>query len=95
MTSKNYGLKVKFKNVYSRCAILTIFFCIFFKDGGRLEKELKYIRSTLGDGFGNTDQIIIQTPKYNDDSVLNSASLLFHLKVMRTAITTTVEMFDS
>lgn len=91
--SKNYGLKVKFKKLFIKSPLFLIIF--IFTDGGRLEKELKYIRNTLGDGFGNTDQIIIQTPKYVEDSVLNSASLLFHLKVMRTAITTTVEMFDS
>ncbi|OTF80597.1 hypothetical protein BLA29_008245, partial [Euroglyphus maynei] len=63
--------------------------------GGRLEKELQYVRTVLGDGYGTTDQIIIQTPKHEYGTVLNSSSLLFHLKVMRTAITTTVEMFDA
>lgn len=64
-------------------------------EGGRLEKELQYIRSTLGDGHGTTNQIIIQTPKQSSVSVLHPNSLLLHLQVMRTAIATTVDMFDS
>ncbi|KAH9505952.1 Protein patched 1 [Dermatophagoides farinae] len=68
---------------------------LWIEDGGRLEKELQYVRNVLGDGYGTTDQIVIQTPKNEYGTVLNSSALLFHLKVMRTAITTSVEMFDA
>lgn len=67
---------------------------LWVEEGGRLEKETQYIRQTLGDGVGNTNQIVIQTPRANSGSVLHTNSLLLHLEALRVALTTTVDLFD-
>lgn len=75
--------------------ISNVFFFFFFgAEGGRLEKEMQYIRSTLGEGSGSTNQIIIQTPRSHSASILHTSSLLLHLKALQHAIGTTVEMYD-
>lgn len=65
-----------------------------FEEGGRLEKEMKYIRNTLGEDFGSTNQIVIQTPKVSGANVLHPNAMLTHLQAMRVATQATVEMFE-
>ncbi len=67
---------------------------LWFLEGGRLEKEMKYIRTTLGEGFGSTNQIVIQTPKTTGASVLHVNALLLHLQAMKVATKVTVDMFE-
>ncbi|XP_054162571.1 protein patched-like [Oppia nitens] len=67
---------------------------LWVEEGGRLEKEMKYIRTTLGDGFGSTNQIVIQTPKSTGASVLHESALLLHLQAMKVATKVTVDMFE-
>lgn len=55
---------------------------------------MQYIRNTLGDGVGSTNEIVIQTPRSNSGSVLHANSLLLHLEAMRVALATTVDIFD-
>lgn len=55
---------------------------------------MKYIRKTLGEGFGSTNQIVIQTPKSTGASVLHGNALLLHLQAMRVATNVTVDMFE-
>ncbi|RWS17150.1 protein patched-like protein, partial [Dinothrombium tinctorium] len=62
--------------------------------GGRLEKELDYIRKTLGEGFGNTNQLVIQTPKNLKSNILHPNALLQHLETIRAGINVTVDMFE-
>lgn len=71
-----------------------IFNILFFTEGGRLEKELRYIRRTLGEGVGSTNQILIHTPKEEGANVLHPDILLAHLQVLKAAIQVSVEVFD-
>lgn len=65
-------------------------------EGGRLEKELAYMRRTLGEGAGSTHQILIQTPSSpQGGSVLSRDALLAHLRAVNAATKVTVEMFDT
>ena len=62
-------------------SFLNVLFIIFFSEGGRLEKELRYVSETLGVGAGATHQLIIQTPSEDSRhaSILTSDALLTHL----------------
>lgn len=50
-------------------------------EGGRLEAELKYTAKALGEADSSTHQLIIQTAKDPDVSLLHAGALLEHLKV--------------
>lgn len=65
-----------------------------YTEGGRLEQELLYTQKSLGEMESTTHQLLIQTPKDPDASVLNSQALLTHLEVLRQATSVTVQMFD-
>lgn len=65
-----------------------------FLEGGRLEQELLYTHKSLGEMESTTHQLLIQTPKDPDASVLHSQALLTHLEVLRQATSVTVQMFD-
>lgn len=52
-----------------------------FTEGGRLEAELKYTAKALGEADSSTHQLIIQTAKDPDVSLLHPGALLEHLKV--------------
>ena len=80
----------------------------FLVEGGRLEKELAYMRRTLGEGAGSTHQILIQTPSSSSPSsrhdggsggqagsVLSRDALLTHLRAVHAATKVTVDMFDT
>lgn len=53
----------------------------FVTEGGRLEAELKYTAKALGEADFSTHQLIIQTAKDPDASLLHAGALLDHLKV--------------
>ncbi|CAL4069872.1 unnamed protein product [Meganyctiphanes norvegica] len=74
--------------------ILTDVERLWVEEGGRLEKELAYVESTLGPGSGNTKQILIFTPKDEGASILNPQALLAHLNVLRQATQVKIDMFD-
>lgn len=68
---------------------------LFFAEGGRLEKELRYTKAALGeDASSTTHQLLIQTPRTPEASVLQPSSLLAHLDVVRAASAVSVHMFD-
>ena len=56
--------------------------------------ETDYVRSQLGEGFGATSEMIIQTPNTHSGSVLNANNLLLHLEALRAGLAVTVDMFD-
>lgn len=56
---------------------------LLLTEGGRLEEELKYTAEALGEVESSTHQLIIQTAKDPDASVLHAGALLEHLKVIR------------
>lgn len=81
-------------------------FSNYFAEGGRLQKELRYVEDTLGAGAGATNELIIQTPLEDDgdqsfgskmtslSTVLTSEALLLHLEVLRNASKVVVEKED-
>ena len=67
----------------------------FVSEGGRLQKELQYVESKLGNGAGATYELIIETPKESESgSILTTEALLTHLDVIRTASRIVVEKED-
>ena len=69
---------------------------LYFAEGGRLSKELEYTDSILGEGYGSSSQIIVQTPGEDSPSknMLSKESLLKHLQAVMTATQTEVHLFD-
>lgn len=67
----------------------------FLLEGGRLQKELEYVESTLGVGAGATNELIIQTPRESESgSILTTDALLTHLEVIKAASRVVVEKED-
>ena len=92
----------KMKVVLELMELFSFFFSFLGKmswsrtEGGRLEKELAYMRRTLGEGAGSTHQILIQTPSNGQGgSLLSRDALLAHLRAVQAATKVTVEMFDT
>lgn len=67
-----------------------------FAEGGRLSEELEYTESVLGEGYGSSSQIIVQTPPEDSQSknMLTKESLLLHLQAVLAATQTEVHLFD-
>ena len=62
-------------------------------EDGRLEHELAYSKSRLGEGSGITSELIIQTPQHGG-SVLSVDSLLLHYNALLAASQVEVDMYD-
>ncbi|KAF0297177.1 Protein patched [Amphibalanus amphitrite] len=62
--------------------------------GGRLQRELEYVRSSLGEGAGSLHQIVVQTPREDDSSVLRAEALLAHYEAVKAASQVSVDMHD-
>ncbi|KAJ9592339.1 hypothetical protein L9F63_001108, partial [Diploptera punctata] len=62
--------------------------------GGRLERELRYTQAALGEADSSTHQLMIQTPRDSEASLLHPAALLAHLEVLKAATSVTVQLFD-
>ncbi|XP_059471270.1 protein patched [Neocloeon triangulifer] len=68
---------------------------LWVEEGGRLERELLYTKQQLGeDASTTTHQLVIQTPRDPEASVLHPSALLAHLDVLRAASAVTIHMFD-
>nr|KAI8754123.1 protein patched-like protein 1-like [Biomphalaria glabrata] len=57
---------------------------LWVEEGGRLEKELQYMKDTIGVGSGTSYELIIQSPK-KGVSLLNMESVLFHYQAVQAA----------
>lgn len=77
--------------VYSHLLLTDVF---AVTEGGRLEGELRYSQSALGEAEASTHQLIIQTPKEAQASLLHPGALLAHLDVVKAAASVTVHLFD-
>lgn len=60
-----------------------------------MEQELEYTEKSLGEMESTTHQLLIQTPKDEDASVLHPQALLTHLEVLEKATSVKIEMFDT
>ena len=65
---------------------------LWVEEGGRLDKELRYVEETLGKDYGGINQMLIQTAE--DGNMLTSESLLQHMDVLKKATRVRVEMDD-
>lgn len=57
-----------------------------------MEKELRYRTAALGENGGSTHQLVIQTSE--SSSVLQQASLLSHVDMVKAAVSVSVQLFD-
>jgi patched 1 protein len=67
---------------------------VYAAEGGRLERELLYTQAALGEADASTHQLVIQTPRDPEASLLHPAALLSHLDVVKAATSVTVQLFD-
>ncbi|XP_021939583.1 protein patched isoform X2 [Zootermopsis nevadensis] len=67
---------------------------LWVEEGGRLARELQYTRAALGEADSSTHQLVIQTPRHPQASLLHPAALLSHLDVVKAAASVTVQLFD-
>ncbi|XP_014243671.1 protein patched [Cimex lectularius] len=67
---------------------------LWVEEGGNVEKELRYRTATLGETGSSIHQLVIQTAKDSDASVLHPYSLLKHAEVVKIAISLSVNLFD-
>ncbi|XP_023725439.1 protein patched [Cryptotermes secundus] len=67
---------------------------LWVEEGGRLERELRYTQAALGEADASTHQLVIQTPRDPEASLLHPAALLSHLDVVKAATSVTVQLFD-
>ncbi|PFX11496.1 protein patched-like [Stylophora pistillata] len=61
---------------------------------GRLEKELQYTKKALGDGYGGTNELLIQTPNVKGTNILSVQAMKRHLDVLTRVTNISVELFD-
>ena len=61
---------------------------------GRLEKELKYTKKALGEGYGGTNELLIQTPKEEGTNILTVQALKQHLDILMRVTNVSVDLFD-
>lgn len=51
---------------------------------GRLDKELEYTKKSLGEGYGVTNELLIQTPTEEGTNILTVQALKRHLDLLMT-----------
>ena len=69
--------------------------CLFTLLGdGRLEKELEYTKKSLGDGYGVTNELLIQTPNEEGTNILTVQALKRHLDILMRVTDVSVDLFD-
>ncbi|XP_054009171.1 protein patched-like, partial [Hylaeus anthracinus] len=63
-------------------------------EGGRLQKELTYASTELGEAAASTHQLVIQTPRHSGANILHPAALKEHLAILKAATQVTVHLFE-
>ena len=61
---------------------------------GRLEKELEYTKKALGDGYGGTNELLIQIPNEEGTNILSVQALKRHLDILMKVTNISVDLFD-
>jgi len=61
---------------------------------GRLEKELEYTKKALGEGYGGTNELLIQTPNEEGTNILTVQALKRHLDILMKVTNVSVDLFD-
>jgi len=61
---------------------------------GRLKKELEYTKKSLGEGYGSTNELLIQTPNEEGTNILTVEALKRHLDILMKVPNVSVDLFD-
>jgi len=61
---------------------------------GRLEKELEYTKKALGEGYGGTNELLIQTPNEEGSNILTVRAMKQHLEILMKVTNVSVDLFD-
>ncbi|XP_066906859.1 protein patched isoform X2 [Halyomorpha halys] len=67
---------------------------LWIEEGGNVERELRYRQMALGEDSLDTHQLLIQTGKSPESSVLHPASLLKHVEIVKVAVQHSIQLFD-
>ena len=62
--------------------------------GGRLEKEIEYTKKSIGEGYGATSELLIQTPNMEGTNILKVKEMKQHLEALTVATNISVEIFE-
>lgn len=73
--------------------LLTCLLFLILVDG-RLEKELQYTKKALGEGYGGTNELLIQTPNEEGTNILTVQALKRHLDILMRVTNVSVDLFD-
>lgn len=73
--------------------VSTWLFFVILVDG-RLEKELEYTKKALGEGYGSTNELLIQTPNEEGTNILTVQALKRHLDILMKVTNVSVDLFD-
>lgn len=65
---------------------------LWIEEGGRLQHELEYVESSVK--HSSVQQLVVQVPTSKHSSVLTTAALLTHLRVLRAASSVSVTLYD-
>ncbi len=68
---------------------------LWVEEGGRLSREMQYVQEALGEGAGTTNEILIQTPRGGQESVLYPDAMLLHWEALRFALEASVDLFEA
>ena len=61
---------------------------------GRLDKELEYTKKALGEDYGGTNELLIQTPNEEGTNILTVQALKRHLDILMRVTHVSVNLFD-
>ena len=61
---------------------------------GQLDKELENTTKALGEGYGSTNELLIQTPNEEGTNILTVQALERHLDILMEVTNVSVDFFD-
>lgn len=61
---------------------------------GRLDKELENTTKALGEGYGSTNELLIQTPNEEGTNILTVQALKQHLDILMKVTHVSVHLLD-
>ncbi|XP_020624652.1 protein patched homolog 1-like [Orbicella faveolata] len=67
---------------------------LWIEADGRLKKELEYTKKSLGEGYGSTNELLIQTPNEEGTNILTVEALKRHLDILMKVTNVSVDLFD-
>lgn len=84
-----WWIKITWVYCFDWCVVLFVIVV-----DGRLEKELEYTKKSLGEGYGGTNELLIQTPNVEGTNILTVQAMKRHLDVVMDVTNVSVDLFD-